>query len=126
MALYNLFQVAAGPKEIRRRAEAGEEAGLLESPLLRALTKVFLLISFLVCLSSALLFSMNVRAIGATTQVENINYDLLGINLQLKSERRKLMSSVVLQKRAEEYGLYLPQKGQRRVYNSAKNYFSYR
>lgn len=59
------------------------------------------------------------------TEVENINYQLLTNNLDLRSQAKKASTVETVAMRAESLGLYEHERGQRLVYKVNKNYFSY-
>lgn len=61
----------------------------------------------------------------SVTEVENINYQLLTSNLDLRSQTKQASAPETVAARAENLGLYEHERGQRLVYKINKNYFSY-
>ncbi len=59
------------------------------------------------------------------TEVENMNYQLLTNNLDLRSQTKQYSAYETVAVRAETLGLYEHERGQRLVYKINKNYFRY-
>lgn len=92
---------------------------------LKALGKIWVFVLPVLVLLYSITFSMSSSMARSVVDVENLNYELLGTNLELQSQTRRASSVDVVTFRAADLGLYEPSTGQLRVYQAKKNYFSY-
>jgi len=92
---------------------------------LKALGKVWIVVFPCLFLFYSVTSAMVSNIAESVTSVENMNYQLLTINLDLRSKTKIASSAEVVQERAASLGLYKHERGQLRVYKVNKNYFSY-
>lgn len=131
MTLYSPAQILGGGKvrrttlRPRTRTRRSSVSFTFDVQLLKALGRVWCIV--LPCLflfysaTCAMVSSVNQDV----TEVENMNYQLLTNNLDLRSQTKQYSAYETVAVRAETLGLYEHERGQRLVYKINKNYFRY-
>lgn len=128
MISYSPAQILSNGKMRKVKAFTGWQHDVvsgIDIQFLKALGKVWLFVLPVLILLYSVTFSMSSNMAHAVVDVENLNYELLGTNLELQSQTRRASSVDVVTFRAADLGLYEPSAGQLRVYQAKKNYFSY-
>ncbi len=91
----------------------------------KALGKVWLLVIPCLFLFYSVVSVMVSDVADSVISIENINYQLLTSNLELREKTELASATEVIKERAAEIGLYEHKRGQLRVYRVNRNYFSY-